>query len=67
MTTVCQRILHSKTDPLQLRFDYPTIGEEGTTPNIDKIAMFCTGGIRCEKATSFATHIFPNTDLKGGI
>ncbi len=34
-----------------------------------KIAMFCTGGIRCEKATSFLkTHGFENVfHLKGGI
>ena len=35
-----------------------------------KIAMFCTGGIRCEKATSLARRLFPDTNvyhLKGGI
>jgi UPF0176 protein len=37
------------------------------------IAMFCTGGIRCEKATSYAlqSHLFPETmpiyHLEGGI
>lgn len=35
-----------------------------------KIAMFCTGGIRCEKATSFAKTLFPEKPvyhLEGGI
>jgi UPF0176 protein len=35
-----------------------------------KIAMFCTGGIRCEKASSLATTLFPETPvyhLEGGI
>jgi len=35
-----------------------------------KIAMFCTGGIRCEKATSLATTLFPEKSvyhLEGGI
>jgi UPF0176 protein len=45
--------------------------DETDPPNpINKIAMFCTGGIRCEKATSLARHILPNTKiyhLKGGI
>ena len=40
--------------------------EQGRTP---KIAMFCTGGIRCEKATSFvkAEGIDEVYHLKGGI
>ena len=34
-----------------------------------KIAMFCTGGIRCEKATSFLLNLGKNNvyHLKGGI
>ena len=35
-----------------------------------KIAMFCTGGIRCEKATSLAKSLFPDKQvyhLEGGI
>ena len=35
-----------------------------------KIAMFCTGGIRCEKATALSQQVFPDTPvyhLKGGI
>jgi UPF0176 protein len=40
--------------------------EQGRTP---KIAMFCTGGIRCEKATSFvkAEGVDEVYHLKGGI
>jgi len=42
------------------------LASEGRTP---KIAMFCTGGIRCEKATSFvkAEGIDDVFHLKGGI
>ncbi len=42
------------------------LAAEGRTP---KIAMFCTGGIRCEKATSFvkAEGIDDVFHLKGGI
>ena len=35
-----------------------------------KIAMFCTGGIRCEKASAFAKQLFPDKPiyhLEGGI
>jgi UPF0176 protein len=35
-----------------------------------RIAMYCTGGIRCEKATVITSELFPNTEvyhLEGGI
>ena len=40
-----------------------------TTGELPKIAMYCTGGIRCEKASSFMLDIgFPEVfHLKGGI
>jgi predicted sulfurtransferase len=55
----------------------PTIDLQGTTTQKKKppqaIAMFCTGGIRCEKATSYAlqSNLFPKNmpiyHLEGGI
>jgi UPF0176 protein len=35
-----------------------------------RVAMFCTGGVRCEKASSLATNLFPEKQvyhLEGGI
>ena len=42
-------------DPKTKRFrDFPTFVEKELDPSKDKkVAMFCTGGIRCEKATSY--------------
>jgi UPF0176 protein len=44
--------------------------QENVLPTTSRIAMFCTGGIRCEKATSYALQIAPNVPvmhLEGGI
>ena len=37
--------------------------------SVDRVAMFCTGGIRCEKATAWARHLGVRDvyHLKGGI
>jgi UPF0176 protein len=45
------------------------VRENLNVPKSKKIAMFCTGGIRCEKASSFMKHQgFENVfHLKGGI
>lgn len=58
-------------DPQTNRFgDFPAWLEAHQAQLTDKkVAMFCTGGIRCEKATSYArrlglTHVY---HLKGGI
>jgi UPF0176 protein len=50
--------------------EFPTYVRKELAENKNKkIAMFCTGGIRCEKATSFMKHEgFENVyHLKGGI
>lgn len=50
--------------------DFPTYVEENLDPTVHKkVAMFCTGGIRCEKSTSFLKQRgFENVyHLKGGI
>ena len=50
--------------------EFPTYVREKLKAKPDaKIAMFCTGGIRCEKASSFMMHEgFENVfHLKGGI
>jgi UPF0176 protein len=58
-------------DPKTQRFsDFPRfVREELRVAKNKKIAMFCTGGIRCEKASSFMKHEgFENVyHLKGGI
>ncbi|MEE3003503.1 MAG: rhodanese-related sulfurtransferase [Pseudomonadota bacterium] len=45
------------------------VSENLSTDNFSKVAMFCTGGIRCEKASSFMLkHGFTEVyHLKGGI
>jgi UPF0176 protein len=52
--------------PAWFRENRPRFEAEGRKP---KIAMFCTGGIRCEKATAFLKHegIDDVFHLKGGI
>lgn len=42
-------------DPKTKRFrDFPSFVSENLDPNKHKkVAMFCTGGIRCEKASSY--------------
>ena len=49
--------------------EFPTWAREKLKDKSQKIAMFCTGGIRCEKASSFLKHEgFENVfHLKGGI
>jgi UPF0176 protein len=58
-------------DPHTERFgEFPAFVRDALKVNKDtKIAMFCTGGIRCEKASSFMKHEgFENVfHLKGGI
>jgi UPF0176 protein len=58
-------------DPYTEQFsDFPAFVRERLDANRStKIAMFCTGGIRCEKASSFMMHEgFENVfHLKGGI
>ena len=41
---------HPPTETLKERFDSPSRGELPRTP---RIAMYCTGGIRCEKYSSY--------------
>jgi UPF0176 protein len=49
--------------------EFPAWARERLKDKNQKIAMFCTGGIRCEKASSFLKHEgFENVyHLKGGI
>jgi UPF0176 protein len=49
--------------------EFPVWARERLKDKNQKIAMFCTGGIRCEKASSFLKHEgFENVyHLKGGI
>jgi UPF0176 protein len=44
--------------------DFPALGEENLDPAVNrKVAMFCTGGIRCEKASSYPA----GAGLRGGV
>jgi UPF0176 protein len=58
-------------NPNTVRFrDLPAWMEENFSPDkSQKIAMFCTGGIRCEKSTALAKHMGYDQvfHLKGGI
>ena len=58
-------------DPKTKRFrDFPSFVSENLDPNKHKkVAMFCTGGIRCEKASSYMLQQGFNEvfHLKGGI
>ena len=58
-------------DPQTQSFgDFPAFVREKLDPTVHrKVAMFCTGGIRCEKASSFMLGLgFPEVyHLKGGI
>ena len=51
--------------------DFPTWfrAYRATLPNAPRVAMFCTGGIRCEKSTAFlrAEGVEDVAHLKGGI
>jgi len=64
-------IFEGAQDPQIARFtDFATYVRENLDPARDKkIAMFCTGGIRCEKASAFMrAEGFPEVyHLKGGI
>ena len=53
---------------VKLKKEIVTLGVEGVDPN-KKVAMFCTGGIRCEKASSYMlSEGFDEVyHLKGGI
>lgn len=59
------------TDPKTIDFcDFAKFVDENLDPNIHKkVAMYCTGGIRCEKASSFMLSRGFETvyHLKGGI
>jgi UPF0176 protein len=57
-------------DPHTERFSqFPAWAKSNLNEKTKKIAMFCTGGIRCEKASSYLRHEgFENVyHLKGGI
>ena len=57
-------------DPQTKRFrDFPEWADKNLPDKSKKIAMFCTGGIRCEKSTSYLkSRGFENVyHLKGGI
>jgi UPF0176 protein len=57
-------------DPKTKRFrEFPKWADENLHDKSKKIAMFCTGGIRCEKSTSYLkSQGFENVyHLKGGI
>ena len=58
--------LDPKTDSFS---EFPAWARENMKDKSQKIAMFCTGGIRCEKASSFMKHEgYENVyHLKGGI
>ena len=61
---------HGAVDPQTESFsEFPAWARAKFTDKSQKIAMFCTGGIRCEKASSFLKHEgFENVyHLKGGI
>lgn len=62
---------HKAIDPKTANFrDFPTYVESELMAHKDKkIAMCCTGGIRCEKSTAYLKSLgFPNVyHLKGGI
>eukprot|EP00934_Nitzschia_sp_Nitz4_P005678 Nitzschia sp. Nitz4//scaffold25_size161228//22937//23992//NITZ4_002417-RA/size161228-processed-gene-0.179-mRNA-1//-1//CDS//3329544547//5668//frame0 len=57
---------------LQNFVEFPKWMEDNLkTPKVEKVAMFCTGGIRCEKATNACQNIVPPDvpvyHLEGGI
>lgn len=61
---------NATTPPLNTFSDFATYVRENLNPNEHKkIAMFCTGGIRCEKASAYMLQQgFPEVfHLKGGI
>ena len=64
-------IFEGAIDPdMKIFTEFPDWVEENLDPAKDKkVAMFCTGGIRCEKASSYMlAHGFENVyHLKGGI
>ena len=64
-------IFEGAIDPnMQVFTEFPDWVEENLDPaKHKKVAMFCTGGIRCEKASSYMlAHGFENVyHLKGGI
>eukprot|EP00546_Thalassionema_frauenfeldii_P018208 CAMPEP_0178907420 /NCGR_PEP_ID=MMETSP0786-20121207/7362_1 /TAXON_ID=186022 /ORGANISM="Thalassionema frauenfeldii, Strain CCMP 1798" /LENGTH=304 /DNA_ID=CAMNT_0020579219 /DNA_START=72 /DNA_END=986 /DNA_ORIENTATION=- len=51
--------------------DFPEwLSKKSSATSAKKIAMFCTGGIRCEKATSMVKSLYPDKPvfhLEGGI
>jgi len=64
-------VFEGAIDPdMKIFTEFPEWVEENLDPAKDKkVAMFCTGGIRCEKASSYMlAHGFENVyHLKGGI
>tara|TARA_B100000282_G_scaffold28615_1_gene18563 strand:+ start:4101 stop:5027 length:927 start_codon:yes stop_codon:yes gene_type:complete len=64
-------IFDGAIDPdMKIFTEFPEWVEKNLNPDKDKkVAMFCTGGIRCEKASSYMlAHGFENVyHLKGGI
>lgn len=64
-------IFDGAVDPdMKIFTEFPDWVEQNLDPNKHKkVAMFCTGGIRCEKASSYMlAHGFENVyHLKGGI
>lgn len=64
-------IFEGAIDPdMKIFTEFPEWVEKNLDPSKDKkVAMFCTGGIRCEKASSYMlAHGFENVyHLKGGI
>ena len=69
---------YQKSDDRCANYQEKTISDKDNATNLKKkppkaIAMFCTGGIRCEKATSYAlqSNLFPKDmpifHLEGGI
>lgn len=64
-------IFRNAVDPKTRTFrEFPEwVANSGLEPGKQKIAMYCTGGIRCEKATAFMREKgFPEVyHLKGGI
>ncbi len=63
------RFHNARTPPLKTFREFPKVAEELQDKKDKKIVMYCTGGIRCEKATAyFVKQGFTNVfHLHGGI
>jgi UPF0176 protein len=55
----------AQSDALEQQHHRSDDGTIGASPSITKLAFFCTGGVRCEKATAYAQRLLKEQQRNG--